>query len=86
MVRTFVGETPTLTTCGPILVCRTGPPCWSNLYSARDTPVPTDHSNNYLRKQSSPYIRTVQHTVLFVLGLNISAPYLGLKRPPPLPK
>src|SRR5258708_11718708 len=35
----------------------------------RDTPVPTDHSNNYLRKQSSPYIRTVQHTVLFVLGL-----------------
>src|SRR5437667_11733081 len=36
MVRTFVGETPTLTTCGPILVCRTGPPCWSNLYSALD--------------------------------------------------
>src|SRR5258708_18313802 len=35
----------------------------------RDTPVPTDHSNNSRRKQSSPYIRTVQHTVLFVLGL-----------------
>src|SRR4029077_20661625 len=35
----------------------------------RGTPVPTARSRNYLRKQSLPYIRTVQHTVLFVLGL-----------------
>jgi hypothetical protein len=35
----------------------------------RDTPVPTDRSRNYPLQQSLPCIRTVQHTVLFVLGL-----------------
>ena len=39
----------------------------------RGTPAPSDRSRSYLRKQSSPYIRTVQHTVLFVLGLNSAA-------------
>src|SRR6516165_10398236 len=33
------------------------------------TPVPTDRSRNCFPKQSSPYIRKVQYTVLFVLGL-----------------
>jgi Recombinase/Recombinase zinc beta ribbon domain len=46
-----------------------GPTPKGQVAKRRGTPVPTDRSRNCFPKQSSPYIRKVQYTVLFVLGL-----------------
>ena len=52
-----------------ILHCGAGPIPRVQVARIRGTPVLTDRSRNYPPKQSLPYIRTMQHTVLFVLGL-----------------
>ena len=76
-----VGEDSSSSTEEPTIPrCRAGPVSRVQVARRRGTPVPTDRSRSYPPKQSLPYIRAVQHTVLSVLRLNGQVPSLKLNQ------